>query len=91
MEPDGRVYYLDHPEVADLGYLAYALHLTWGTTAAANDMAVLQILAEVAQGDLRESGRMQFADGRLTQLELDWIRLTALPPELAQLQQPANR
>ena len=85
LEPDGRVHYLDHPAGADLGYLAYALHLTWGTTAAANDLAVLQILAEVAQGDLRESGRMQFADGRLTQLELDWIRLTALPPELGQL------
>ena len=86
LEPDGRVYYLDHPEVADLGYLAYNLHLTWGITPAANDQAVLQILAEVAQGDMRESGRMQFADGRLTQLELDWNRLTALPPELAQLQ-----
>ena len=47
LEPDGRVRYLDHPDVADLGYLAYTLHLAWGTTPAANDQAVLDILAEV--------------------------------------------
>ena len=29
LAPDGAVHYLDHPEVAELGYLAYSLHLTW--------------------------------------------------------------
>ena len=83
--PDGAVRYLDHPEVAELGYLAYALHLTWGTTAAANDLAVLQILGEVtAAGDIRVPDRVEFADGRLT--ELTKYGLTGeLPPELGQL------
>ena len=33
----------DPPAGADLGYLAYSLHLTWGICPAANDQAVLQI------------------------------------------------
>ena len=47
LEPDGRVRYLDPPAGADLAYLAYTLHLAWGTTRGANDQAVL---AGVATG-----------------------------------------
>ena len=32
LDLDGAVRYLDHPDVADLGYLAYSLHLSWGTS-----------------------------------------------------------
>lgn len=63
IEPDGRVRYLDHPEGADLGYTAHNLNLTWGTTPASCDLAVLQILAEVGESDLQtfvesENGQM---------------------------------
>ena len=45
LEPDGRVRYLDPPAGADLAYLAYTLHLAWGTTRGANDQAVLAVVA----------------------------------------------
>ena len=64
--------------------LAYSLHLTWGTTAAANDLAVLDILAELTR-DISHPV-LQFADGRLTSLSLRVNQLTALPPEIGQLQ-----
>ncbi len=83
--PDGAVRYLDHPDVAELGYLAYRLHLTWGTTPAACDQAVLDILVEVGgQGDIYDWA--EFADGRLTSLNLYANWLTTLPPEIGQLQ-----
>ena len=85
LDPDGRVYYLDHPEVADLGYLAYSLHLTWGTTPAANDQAVLQILRGVAALDAdRDSYQVEFAAGRLTEFTKSGL-LGEVPPELGQL------
>ena len=52
--------------MADLGYLAYSLHLTWGTTAAAHDLAVLQIL-EAHLGTIQQDG-VRFEDGRVTAL-----------------------
>ena len=74
--------YLDHPDVAELGYLAYSLHLTWGTTPAANDQAVLQIL-EAHLGPIRQEG-VRFEEGRVTALEQ--FKLNGpLPPELGQL------
>ena len=67
LEPDGRVRYLDHPEVADLAYLAYTLHLAWGTTPGANDQAVLAVLQQAVGSDrvnlpsaTDESGRVTF-------------------------------
>ena len=84
LEPDGRVHYLDPLAGADLDYLAYSLHLTWGITPAANDQAVLQLLAEVGKSDIQP--RVKFADGRLTSLNLDANQLTTLPPEIGQLQ-----
>ena len=44
VEPDGHVRYADEADVEDAGYLAYSLHTVWGTTPAANDRAVLEIL-----------------------------------------------
>ena len=44
VEPDGTVRYVDDDHVEGVGYLAYALDTVWGTTPAANDHAVLQIL-----------------------------------------------
>ena len=82
LAPDGAVRYLDHPDVAELGYLAYSLHLTWGTTPAANDQAVLQIL-EANLGTIWQEG-VRFEDGRVTALEQ--FKLNGpLPPELGQL------
>ena len=82
LEPDGRVRYLDHPDVADLGYLAYNLNLTWGTTPAANDQAVLLILAEVGKSD--HQPRVTFEAGRLTKLT-KYDLTGEIPPELGQL------
>ena len=67
LEPDGRVHYLDHPAGADQDYLAYNLHLTWGITPAANDQAVLDILAELTR-DISH-WVLQFAAGRLTGID----------------------
>ena len=44
VEPDGTVHYVDDDHVEGVGHLAYALDTVWGTTAAANDRAVLEIL-----------------------------------------------
>ena len=44
VNPDGTVYYVDDALVEGVGYLAYTLQTVWGTTPAANDHAVLQIL-----------------------------------------------
>ena len=43
-DPDGAVHYVDDDHVEGVGYLAYTLHTVWGTTPAANDQAVLEIL-----------------------------------------------
>ncbi len=44
VEPDGTLHYVDDDHVEGVGHLAYALNTVWGTTAAANDRAVLEIL-----------------------------------------------
>ncbi len=44
VEPDGDVHYVDDSHVEGVGYLAYLLDTVWGTTPAANDRAVLEIL-----------------------------------------------
>ena len=44
VDPDGTVRYADDNHVEGVGYLAYALDTAWGTTPAANDRAVLEIL-----------------------------------------------
>ena len=64
--------------------------MTWGTTPAAHDLAVRQILREVAaQDDYREYNRVEFADRRLTKFTT--YGLTGeLPPELGQLQHLTN-
>ena len=84
LEPDGRVRYLEHPDVEGVGYLAYSLHLAWGTTPAANDQAVLQILAEIAQEDISRFDQLEFEDGRITRLEQNDLT-GEIPPELGQL------
>ena len=93
IEPDGRVRYLDHPEVGDLDYLSYSLELAWGTTPAANDRAILRILDRTRFEDLpdgyhRQSGwwRVEIEDERVTTLKLTDFKAT-IPPELSQLSQ----
>ncbi len=44
VEPDGHVRYADEAAVEGAGHLAYRLHTVWGTTPAANDRAVLEML-----------------------------------------------
>ena len=44
VDPDGTVRYADDNHAEGVGYLAYALDTVWGTTPAANDRAVLEIL-----------------------------------------------
>ena len=44
VDPDGTVHYVDDDHVEGVGHLAYRLDTIWGTTPAANDHAVLQIL-----------------------------------------------
>lgn len=44
IEPDGAVLYADEGWVNDVAYTAYSLQTIWGTTPAANDRAVLEIL-----------------------------------------------
>ena len=44
VDPDGAVHYVDDADVEGAGYLAYSLDTVWGTTPAANDRAVLEIL-----------------------------------------------
>ncbi len=88
LEPDGRVRYLDHPGVAGRGYLAYNLKLAWGTTPAANDQTVLDLLAELTRGISNPVLQpvLQFAEGRLTALETYDLK-GAIPPEIGQLSQ----
>ena len=93
LEPDGRVRYLDPPAGADLAYLAYSLHLAWGTTPAANDRAILRILdrprfEDLPDGYHRQSGgwTVHIEDGRVTILTLTDFK-AAVPPELGQLTQ----
>ena len=85
MEPDGRVRYLDHPDVEGVGYLAYSLHLTWGTTPAANDLAVLQLLRATMAGTWQAEG-VAYEDGRVTGLRQDYLH-GPIPPELGELSQ----
>ena len=93
LAPDGAVRYLDHPEVADLGYLAYSLHLAWGITPAANDRAILRILdrprfEDLPDGYHQQSGgwAVEIEDGRVTRLKLTDFK-AVIPPELGQLTQ----
>ena len=44
VNPDGTVHYVDDDHVEGVGHLAYSLDTVWGTTPAANDRAVLEIL-----------------------------------------------
>ncbi len=44
VDPDGTMRYADDNHAEGVGYLAYALDTVWGTTPAANDRAVLEIL-----------------------------------------------
>ncbi|MCY3658570.1 MAG: hypothetical protein OXG36_06050, partial [Caldilineaceae bacterium] len=44
IDPDGAVHYADDDHVEGVGYLAYSLDTVWGTTPAANDRSVLEIL-----------------------------------------------
>ena len=44
VDPDGDVHYVDDEHVEGVGHLAYSLDTVWGTTPAANDRAVLEVL-----------------------------------------------
>ncbi len=44
VEPDGTVHYVDDDPMEGVAHLAYSLDTIWGTTPAANDHAVLEIL-----------------------------------------------
>ena len=44
VEPNGAVHYADDARVEGVGHLAYRLDTVWGTTPAANDRAILEIL-----------------------------------------------
>ena len=93
LAPDGAVRYLDPPAGADLGYLAYSLHLAWGITPAANDRAILRILdrprfEDLPDGYHQQSGgwAVEIEDGRVTRLKLTDFK-AVIPPELGQLSQ----
>ena len=85
LEPDGAVRYLNPPVGADLGYLAYSLHLAWGTTPAANDRAILRILDRPRFEDLpdgyHQSARwvIEIEDGRVTRLVLTDFKAAIRP------------
>ncbi len=51
IDPDGAVHYAEEPGVKNIEYLAYTLRTVWGTTPAANDRAVLEILDEAWFGE----------------------------------------
>lgn len=51
IDPDGAVRYVDDAWVEEVIYVAYTLHTIWGTTPAANDRAVLEILDEAWFGE----------------------------------------
>ncbi len=44
IDPDGTVHYAGDPWAEDEVFLAYTVHTEWGTTPAANDRAILEIL-----------------------------------------------
>ena len=52
VDPDGTVRYANEAPMEAAEYLAYALHTVWGTTPAANDRAVLEILDEHWFGEI---------------------------------------
>ena len=90
--------YLDPPAGADLAYLAYTLHLAWGTTRGANDQAVLAVLQQAVGSDrvnlpsaTDESGRVTFPGLAYRPRPPVYIPYSRdrvaweLPPELGQL------
>ena len=95
VDPDGAVHYADDARVEGVGYLAYSLDTVWGTTPAANDRAVLEILDRhwfrktvLSAWPPPEQGVMVAldADGRVTVLDTASYHLNgSLLPELGQL------
>ena len=74
IQPDGALQYEVRMAELEAAYLSYDLTLGWGTTAAANDQAVLNILrADLGlerAGDWVSRGVYRDASGRVT--KLDW-------------------
>ncbi len=93
VDPDGTAHYADDAHVEGVGFLAYALDMVWGTTPAANDRTVLEILDRHWFGEplllaCPPPGHHVTldADGRVTALDTKGRFLDGyLPPELGQL------
>ena len=93
VDPDGAVHYVDDGPVEGVGPLAYALHTVWGTTPAANDLAILAIFYVFANGlDLSVPPLQPFngvtlnAERRVIALYGGWLNLPGtIPAELGQL------
>lgn len=94
--PDGRLYYGPDRPMVGVRYLAFESALAWGTTLAANDRAVLEILDEALFAEEKRSalsrrlanGVQHDPSGRVTVLDLNykWIKAGAsLPSEIGQL------
>ena len=93
---DGSVHYVDDEHMEGLEYLAYTLHTVWGSTPAAADLAVLEILDSAWSGEGELSGSVQEKvlgatfdpKGRVTALAWDNRGLSGqIPSELGQLSQ----
>ena len=93
VDPDGTVHYAGDAHEEGVGFLAYALDTVWGTTPAANDRAVLEILDRHWFGETLllacpppEHHVTLDVDGRVTALDTKGRFLDGyLPPELGQL------
>ncbi len=94
---DGVVSHMLEDSVEDRGFLAYTLHTVWGTTRAASDRAVLELLDAAWFGDpdltalspALASGVRFRPDGRVTSLNMNGKHFSGagtIPPEIGQLE-----
>ena len=74
VDPDGTVHYADDTDVQGAGYLAYTLHTVWGTTPAANDRAVLEILDRHWFGETLLSAQPPPHSSRCPPVRCSWDR-----------------
>ena len=91
---DGAVHYVDDHRAAVLGFMAYTVHIAWGTTPTADELEVLSILAGMWHGLGADSagGRESLSDvgfspeERVIALNWDKRRLQGqIVPDLDQL------
>ena len=83
--PEGQIIHAREESLSREGDLAYDLVLAWGTTPAANDQVVLEILATALPVQAYAPVVTLEDTGRVATLQLAGGRLQALPSELGQL------